>query len=1090
MKFCGQCGSPLTVACPSCQQPNPPDFKFCGACGTSLAAGDTQLSQPGRDTAERRQLTVMFCDLVNSTVISERLDPEDLREVVQRYQAVVSQVVDRYDGHIAQYLGDGVLVYFGYPKAHEQDVLRAVMTGLEIIDAIAELNGSIDAEYGVPIEVRIGLHTGPVVAGEIGTGAQTSNLALGATPNLAARVQALAQPGEVLLSEASYAVVTGEVDCEPYGTHQLRGIADPVVVYRARALATQRGQSDRHTTPFFGRESELELLIELLEKARHGEGQVIELKGEPGIGKSRLQDELRIRAVEDTANWLTCRCSAFHENVVLYPIRDLLYTLLDVGRDEKAVVTLTRLTALLSSLDLAEPQNLDVLAELLSLPPPDGAASELSAEQRRHATFDLLLELLRRYSHTKPLVLAVEDLHWADPSTLDFLEMVVSEIAFEPLLVCLSYRPEFQPPWQSNSHHTVIELSRLSDHEAALILQVWNLGRELPQVLKRRLLARTDGIPLFLEELTRSLHGSKLIDQSLDSISENEFDKLVPSTLRDSLESRLDALGPTREIAQLGALLGRRFTFSMLRSVTDIDPRTLEQHLARLVESSLVSRSGQGEGARYMFKHALIQDTAYQSMLIRRRRELHERIANVLSTRQHEVGGPLPETLARHFDGAGRFSEAINYYSMAANQALQRWAYAEAEENLRRALSALTHEPKSDAREVQELRLLQMLAIPITAQRSYTEPELFDIYRRCEEIAAAVGDVTDQLHALYNSWSFYCVRGKRAETLSAASAMDELCKRTGIRDRGFVDFAVGSTAHYDGDHVRALAYLNPVADAFQQYAENPSIDLGVVGQPLFLGVLVKSLAELYAGYPDRASATIAAATAYAERSGDPFLISQALNHEVVIGREINRPIAELEAIAQRVHNLAEQHSAISSVMARMWLGWANAKQGDPLGVVELREAIAETRASGTENPLAGQLMLLGEVLLELGRPEDALVALDESLTVCRTTLGAHVENAVARIKGELLWDSGEHDEGRRWLESALERADAQQQKPLVLRAAISLVERLDEASAAPVRIRLREAFDWFDEGHGLPDYVRAKALLEADPVQLDEGLKQ
>src|SRR6266853_567821 len=659
-RFCAECGAPLPLACAACGFTNEPGEKFCGGCGTPLAgpaAQPTQTAQHpappavqshqeapppvarGTPEAERRQLTVLFCDLVDSTVLSSQLDPEELREVVRAYQETCAKVIARFDGHIAQYLGDGLLVYFGYPLAHEDDAQRAVRAGLGMVEALGQLNTRLAEERGVQLAVRLGIHTGLVVVGEVGSGTRQEQLALGETPNLAARLQGLAAPNTLVISATTFHLLGGFFACQPLGTPLLKGLAQPLAVYRVlyESMARSRLEAASRTgwTPLVGREQEIGVLRERWAQVKEGAGQVVLLSGEAGIGKSRLVQVLQAQVAAEPRAWLTpCQCSPYHQHSALYPMIDLLERVaLRFDREESPQQKMGKLEGFLVQYGLPLAEAVPLCAALLSLPlPADYAPLTVSPEQHKQQTLHVLVTILRRIAAQQPVLFIMEDLHWVDPSTLELLSLLVDQGPTARILALLTFRPDFSPPWTGRSHLTQVTLPRLPRRQAAEMAGRVAHGKTLPAEVMEQVVAKTDGVPLFVEELTKMVLESGLLQEREERYElRGPLPPLaIPTTLHDSLMARLDRLATVKSLAQLGATLGREFSYALLRSVAALDEATLQSELRRLVEAELLYQSGFPPQATYRFKHALIQDTAYQSLLRSTRQQYHQRIAQVL----------------------------------------------------------------------------------------------------------------------------------------------------------------------------------------------------------------------------------------------------------------------------------------------------------------------------------------------------------------------------------------------------------------------------------------------------------------------------
>ena len=698
-----------------------------------------------RSDGERRQLTVQFIDLVGSTTLAEQLDPEDYHARVRAYQAACRQVIARYEGHVAQYLGDGVLVYFGYPAAHDEDAVRAVRSGLEIVAAIGQL------QCTPPLQVRIGIHTGPVVVGEIGEGARTERLALGETPNLAARVQGQAAPNTVVISQATYGLVHGFFKCAALGPQALKNVSVPMELYRVHGEGTAQSRFEVavHTglTPLVGRAEELALLQRRWEQAKAGAGQVVLLSGEPGIGKSRLLQEFKDQRAHEGVTRLEFRCSPYHQNSALYPIIDHLQRLLQFARADSPATKLEKLQHTLSHYRFPQADTVPLLAALLSLPHPEGYPPlTVSPQKQKEKTQAALVTWLVEEAVQNTVYTTWEDVHWADPSTLEVLTLIVDQAPTASLYVLLTFRPEFMPPWGNRSHLSQLTLSRLGRPQVEAMVERVTGGKALPPEVVQQIVAKTDGVPLFVEELTKTVMESIGSIGSVESIgsvgahSRAPLQFIIPATLHDSLMARLDRLGTVKEVAQLGATLGREFSYELLQAVSPLDEGTLQHGLKQLIEAELVYQRGLVPQAHYLFKHALIQDTAYQSLLKSTRQQYHYQIAQVLADRFPETVETQPELVAHHYTEAGLITQALPYWQRAGERATQRSAYVEAVAHLTKGLEVLKALPDTPERTHQELTLQLALRDALVVVSGYIAPEVEKTVLRARELCQQIGE--------------------------------------------------------------------------------------------------------------------------------------------------------------------------------------------------------------------------------------------------------------------------------------------------------------------------------------------------------------
>jgi class 3 adenylate cyclase/tetratricopeptide (TPR) repeat protein len=787
-RFCAECGAPLPVACLACDFVNEPGEKFCGGCGTALAGSAAQPPQTAQHPAqsavprhqeapppvaritpeaERRQLTVLFCDLVDSTVLASQLDPEEWREVVRAYQDTCAKVIARYEGHIAQYFGDGLLVYFGYPLAHEDDAQRAVRAGLGMIEALGQLNTRLAQQRGVQLAVRLGIHTGLVVVGEIGGGAKQEQLALGETPNLAARLQGIAAPNTLVISAATSQLLGGFFACQSLGTQLLKGFAQPIEVYQVRYESTARSRLEAAgrtgLTPFVGREAEVGLLQERWAQVKDGLGQVVLLSGEAGIGKSRLVQVLMDQGASEPQAWLTpCQCSPYYQNTALYPMIDLLERVaLRFEREELPPQKIRKLEGFLVQYGLPLAETVLLFAALLSLPlSADYAPLTFSPEHQKQKTLQAFLAIFLHIAAQQPVLFVMEDLHWVDPSTLELLSLLVDQGPTARLLALFTCRPDFSPPWTGRAHLTQVTLNRLPRRQAAELTGRVARGKALPAKVVEQVVAKTDGVPLFVEELTKMVLESGLLQEQAEryALTRSLPPLAIPTTLHDSLMARLDRLSAVKGLAQLGATLGREFAYELLLAVSPWDEGTLQRGLQQLVAAEFLYQQGLPPQATYRFKHALIQDAAYQSLLRSTRQQYHQRIAQVLEAHFPGVCDTQPELVAQHYTTAGRTEQAIPYWQRAGQQASDRSAYLEAISHVTTGIELLKSLPETPVRTQQSLTLHITLGTALLVTKGQAAPEVEQAYTQAYAWCQQVGEPPELVPVLFGLWRFYIVR--------------------------------------------------------------------------------------------------------------------------------------------------------------------------------------------------------------------------------------------------------------------------------------------------------------------------------------------
>lgn len=896
-KFCNMCGTNLSAACPRCHHANPPASRFCNACGTELMSpspvprreptGTTltgaRLRTPDahRDTAERRQLTVLFCDLVGSTALSEHLDPEELREVIQTYQAMCVRVIERYEGYVAQYLGDGLLVYFGYPAAHEDEAARAVRTGLEIVGAMHELplpNASLQH----PLQVRIGIHTGQVVVGAMGSGGKCEQLALGDVPNIASRIQGAAAPNAVLLSGATYRLVRGVFECHDLGTPPLKGLSMRLPLYQVvrESGAQSRFEAAIATglTPLVGREEEVALLRQHWGRATEGEGQVVFLRGEPGIGKSRLLQAVKDHVGTEGVTRLELQCSPFAQHSAFAPVINELQRVLQFAREDTPDAKLQKLSQLLAGYRFPQADTLPLFAVLLSLPPPAHLPPlTLSPQRQKQKTHEALVRWLLEEAERRPVVCAWEDLQWIDPSSLELLTLVIDQVPTAQLLLLLACRPEFTPPWSPRSHISQLTLSRLGRRQVEEMVERVTHGKPLPVEVVHQIVVKTDGIPLFVEELTKLVLELGVLGETGDryELTGPLPPLAIPSTLHDSLMARLDRLAPVREVAQLGAVLGREFSYEVLQAASGMEDGTLRHALKQLTDAELLYQRGLPPQAAYLFKHALIQEAAYQSLLKSTRQRLHRQIAQVLTVRFPETAESRPEVLAHHYTEAGLLDHAIPYWQQAGQRASRHSAYREAVEHLTKGVKLLGRLPETPQQTERELALLLALGTALTATKGYAAPEVGTLYRRARDLCQHAGDGPHLFVILHGLWRFHVLRAEFHTAREFAEHLLGVAQRA--HDVGLLveaHRALGATLYPLGESVLARTHLEQgIALSDPQLHTSKLSRFGEHAGVSCRGHLARVL--WYLGYPDQAMRRVEEALALAHTLAHPFNLTFA-----------------------------------------------------------------------------------------------------------------------------------------------------------------------------------------------------------------------
>jgi class 3 adenylate cyclase/predicted ATPase len=1023
--------------------------------------------------AERRQLTVLFCDLVGSTELASRLDPEDWREIVRQYQQTCSDVIERYEGHIAQYLGDGLLVYFGYPQAHEDDAECAARAGLEIVEAVREHNPQIEAHHGLQLAVRIGIHTGPVVVGETGAGERRETLALGDTTNLAARLEGIAAPDTVVVSPETLRLVRGIFLTEDLGAQALKGIAAPVVAHRVVQPSGVRSRLDiaaGRLTPFVGREQEFGLLLDRWEQALEGQGHTVLISGDAGIGKSRLALRLREHLRDAPHSWLEVRTSPHGQSSPLQPWIELVCQGLLFSDADTAETKLRKIERALDRAGVGE-DGVPLLADLIGVPLGDTYPPlQMSPELQREKTLDLLVAWLLALGDRQPVLMLHEDLHWADPSSLELLGRIMDQAPTARVLLLLTARPEFEVPWSHPKNWTPIALGPLRPRQATAMVEALSDG-SIPDEAVEQILKRSDGMPLYVEELTRNLV------EAGDAAATS-----VPESLQDSLTARLDRLSAAREVAQVASLLGKEFPYRLLAAVAPNEEAALRDGLRRLVAADLMFQRGAPPDATFTFKHTLIQDTAAASLLKSRRHELHEGIAQVLEEQFPDEVERRPEELARHFDAAQLPDAAIAHYQRAGERAAERSANEEAIGHLTRAIELLGTLPETRERNRQELGLQMAIAAPLSAARGWADPECEGAYERARVLASEIGEGPELARVLVGLAASFYTKGDPATSSELAKQALKAAERGGNAfDLLSAHTVVGVPLYFQGEFSRALHHSEQAIGLYDFKEHAPLAH--TVGMDR--GVLTRGYAawcQFALGYPDRGLATSQEAVALARRVEHPLSLATALSMAAIVHWQHRERDLTLERADETIALAEEFGLPLYLGMGRAFRGWARAdSQESGEAVAEIQQGLAELARIGTGFGAPALLALLAEGCWRVGRHDDALGAL--GLGVARAQeQGQHFFDAeLHRLRAEILLDQdgAALEEAQTLLRRALEIARGQEAKRSELRAATSLARLLrDQGQRDDARALLAPVYNWFTEGFDTQDLKDAKALLD------------
>jgi class 3 adenylate cyclase/predicted ATPase len=1037
----------------------------------------------------RRQLTVLCCELVGSLDLSTQLDPEDFQEVILAYHAVCHEVIERHAGFVAQHLGHGLLVYFGHPRAHEDDARRAVRAGLNLLEAVEALNTQRQGDATIRLTPRIGLHTGTVVVGEIGSSTRQAPLAFGATPRIAAGLQGIAEPHTVVMSAATYRLVRGFFLCKDLGKQALQDMTEPIAAYRVLGESWVQSRFDlahvQGLTPLVGRVSEMTLLQERWAQAKDGLGHVVLLSGEPGLGKSRLGREIKEHVMGDGGNSIEFRCSPYHIHSAFYPVIGYIQERLQFRQDELPQEKLGKLERALRAHPVSMEDIVPLFAAFLSLPPPTCYPPlMMSPDRQKQKTLEALVAWLLAEAERQPVLVIWEDLQWADPSTLELLGHLIDQVAMARLLCLTIFRPSFQPSWPLKAHLTQMALNRLSRSHVQHIGQQAVGGKALPEAVVQYIVDKTDGVPLFVEELIAMLLESDVLREVRGhyELTGSTTSLAIPATLQDALMARLDRLELGRKVACLGATLGRAFSYELIQAVSLLDEETLQHGLTQLVDSELLYRQGFPPQTRYVFKHALIRDTAYQSLLRRTRCQYHQRIAEVLAARFPHTVATQPELVAYHFEEAGCSSEAISYWQQAGRRAVERSAYAEALAHLRKGLELLETLPETHEHLQQELSLQGTLGLALSATKGYGALDVEDAYLRARQLCQQLGDTPQLLPVLEGLSRFYRFRADFQMAYDLAEQMRLLAQRD--PDTGYLALShltLGVVSLFRGELRAARASFEQGVACYAPQQVDTLTSLRAHDSDVTCRSFM-ALTLWLLGYPDQARVLSHQALTHARVLSHAHILAVVCGLAADLYLSLRETRIALVLIEEGLTLSTEQAFAFWVAMQTMQQGAALAMCGQvDAGITQLRQGLAGWRTTGAK--LAGTRWhaLLAEAYGLGGRVEEGLAVLSETLAWAAKTGESFWQAELYRLQGALLLRQTIPDElqAEACFHQAVDVARRQGAKTLELRAVMSLCRLWQQqGKRAEARDLLTPVYAWFIEGFDIADLREARAFLD------------
>lgn len=1058
----------MKAICPSCGFESPVGFKFCGQCGAKFDGRNVSsdsLSAPSvssiktldGNTAERRQLTVMFCDLVDSTQLSDYLDPEDLREVIHHYQKACGEIVNRYDGYIAQFLGDGLLIYFGFPHAHEDDARRAAISALEMVDAIKALNRAFTLPENYTLAVRIGINTGLVVTSELGSGLKKEHLALGKTPNVAARLQSLAESDQILISESSYDLIKNDFNFASLGKLKIKGLVEGINSYRVIESIDNKNNiidaSGKTALKIIGREFEVEKLLSLWKKSVNGEGCVSIVSGDAGIGKSRLLKACRDELNSDDYQLVVARCHAYGESSTFRPIIDVLQRIIGLTSSLSVDEKRSKLHSFLEREELDIEEAFPLFATFLGLPlSARDRDIVISPQKRKLRIIELVTELLIRSSQKVPMLLIVEDLHWMDPSTLELLNYLIKEIPQHKIFAVFTCRPSFIIPWEESDTLKEIHVDNLEHIDIEKMVLSLTHGKTLPKEIIEHIVNKTDGIPLFVEELTKML-----IESGLLRFVGNKFvldgelpTSAIPATLQDSLTARLDSLGAAKEVAQLGAAIGREFSYELLRSVMAKGQDELDAALQELVDAELLYRRGLPPNADFIFKHALIQEAAAGSLLKSHSQKLHQRIAMVLIDEYPNVTKNRPEQIAQHFTSAANYETAIDWWIKAGSHALENSASMEAIEHAKQGLNLLQYVADTERNRRRELYLQMTLGPVLTATKGYAAPEVENAYRRAYELCQTVGAGEDLFPVLWGFYAFSVVRSEFLEALDAATQMLDLADNLKyISMQVEANQALGLINYFLGQPKLARRHLDKVIAL--DVGDRDRSFIYKSGQDSSVSTLVfAGLTYWIMGDNEKAEKYSKQGLDLARERGHPFSLAYALNFVSWLSY-MQGNVAKTKIYAQEEIDVSLEHEFFWLHKGKLLLGWAMAQSDNPDDIEEghqlIKNGFHAYKEPGARLGQTLQMAIDANICLRKLDIDEGLEIIENGLQAVDETGEVFWHSELLRLKAEMLQEI-KPEEAAECYQQALIVAEQQEALALVQRVNGSLEKFNDHQKIA------------------------------------------
>jgi class 3 adenylate cyclase/predicted ATPase len=1115
--FCNGCGHKLELACPECGKMNPPDSRFCSGCGHNLTTPSEPvvkelsfdekidkiqrylpkdltekiLSQRDRIEGERKQVTVMFCDMEGFTQFTEKLGPEEAYGIMDQVYEILIHKVHDYEGTVNEMTGDGIMALFGAPIALEDAPQRAIRSALTIHREMARFSDRIKQEReGIPpLKMRVGIHTGPVVVGTLGNNLRVEFKAVGDTVNLASRVEGLADPGATFVTDETFKLTEGLFRFEALGEKEVKGKAEPVKVYRAIAPSTRRTRFDvsaeRGLTPFMGRERELELLLDGFERCKGGRGQAFSIMAEAGVGKSRLLYEFRKAVTSEDVIFLEGKCLSYSRGVAYHLHIDTLKANFDISEGDGDSEIKEKVKRGLKIIGVDEASTLPYLLELFSVKESGIDKIPMSPEAKKDRIMEAVKRITLKGSEIRPVILAYEDLHWMDKSSEDVLKHVLESVPGARVLMIFTYRPEFVHTWGGKSYHSQVNLNRLSNRESLSMVSYLLSTEEIDRELEELILEKTEGVPFFIEEFIKSLQDLKIIERKDKKyyLAKDIKDLTIPSAIQDVIMARVDSLPEgAKSVLQTGSVAGREFSHDLIERVVGLSETELLSHLSVLKDSELLYERGIYPQSTYIFKHALIQDATYQSLLKKTRQKYHRKIAQVLEKYFADTMETQPELLAHHYTEAGLAEQAIPYWQRAGEIAIRRSAEMEAINHLTKGLNLIESMPETPERNQQELKLQVTLGVPLAATRGFGAPEVGRVWDRARELCQKVGESPQLFPSLFGTWLYYNAResqaaqkiGEQLHTIAQQAQDPELTLQA--------HHALWTTSFFLGNFVEAREHAEQgmiIYDSQQHHSHafiygghDPGVCCRYFGGP----------AMWFLGYPEQALDRVNEAVNLAQDLSHPQSLVIALATAARLHQHRREPQASQERAEAAIALSTEHGFAHFLGQANIVIGWALAVQGKAdEGVAQMRQGMSASLAAVIRPMSPFILALIAEAYGRIGNADEGLASVAEAVASAETTGAIWWMAELYRLKGELLLKLSPENlvDAETCYNHALEVARGQEAKSLELRAAMSL-SRLwqQQGKKREAHQLLTDIYGWFTEGFDTADLKEAKVLLE------------